>query len=67
MGIAKEGLLLRDQRVCESVRSRDLPLVITLGGGYGSEIWEIHYWYIAEILREGRAESKTPALGGVTP
>jgi acetoin utilization deacetylase AcuC-like enzyme len=59
MGISKEGLLLRDRMVYESATSRDLPLVITLGGGYGPETWEIHYQFIAEILREGKGMSLT--------
>ena len=54
MGISKEGLLLRDRMVYESVASRNLPLVVTLGGGYGPETWEIHYQFIAELLRQGR-------------
>jgi acetoin utilization deacetylase AcuC-like enzyme len=52
MGISKEGLLLRDRVVFESVMNRDLPLVIILGGGYGPEAWEIHYQFISEIMEE---------------
>jgi acetoin utilization deacetylase AcuC-like enzyme len=54
MGISREGLLLRDRMVYESVASRNLPLAIMLGGGYGLETWEIHYQFIADLLREGK-------------
>lgn len=48
MGVSKEGMLERDRMVLESVKSRNLPLVVTLGGGYGPEAWEIHYQFICE-------------------
>jgi acetoin utilization deacetylase AcuC-like enzyme len=34
LALTEEGIRLRDQRVIEAVRSRDLPLVIVLAGGY---------------------------------
>ena len=51
MAISKEGLLKRDLMVYEGVRSRQLPLVVVLGGGYGPDTWEIHYQFISEILK----------------
>jgi len=51
MGISKDGLLMRDKMVFETVKDRRLPLVITLGGGYGPESWEIHYQFISDIIR----------------
>lgn len=51
MGISKEGLLMRDKMVYESVMSRRLPFVITLGGGYGPDTWEIHYQFIKEVMQ----------------
>ena len=51
MGISKEGLLMRDKMVYESIKSKKLPFVVTLGGGYGPETWQIHYQFIAEILK----------------
>lgn len=52
MAISKEGLLMRDRLVYESVTNRNLPFVVTLGGGYGPEAWEIHYQFIAEVLKK---------------
>jgi acetoin utilization deacetylase AcuC-like enzyme len=52
MGISREGLLMRDRLVFESVTNRDLPFVVTMGGGYGPETWEIHYQFIADILKQ---------------
>ena len=51
MAISKEGLLKRDLMVYEGVRSRQLPLVVVLGGGYGPATWAIHYQFISEILK----------------
>lgn len=51
MGISKEGLLMRDKMVYESVKSKKLPFVVTLGGGYGPDTWEIHYQFIKEIMQ----------------
>jgi acetoin utilization deacetylase AcuC-like enzyme len=59
MGISKEGLLNRDLMVYESVASRNLPLVVTLGGGYGSETWDIHYQFIADLLRQGKVKIRS--------
>ena len=52
MGISKEGLLMRDRLVYESLTNRHLPFVVTLGGGYGPETCEIHYQFISEILTQ---------------
>lgn len=53
MGISKEGLLMRDKMVYETVMERKLPLVVTLGGGYGPAAWEIHYQFISYMMRRG--------------
>jgi len=42
---------MRDKMVYESIKSKKLPFVVTLGGGYGPETWQIHYQFIAEILK----------------
>ncbi len=38
LALTHEGLFLRDRLVFEACRSREIPCVITLGGGYGREI-----------------------------
>jgi acetoin utilization deacetylase AcuC-like enzyme len=38
LALTHEGLKARDRRVIEGVRSRRIPLVITLGGGYSNPI-----------------------------
>ncbi len=54
MAISKEGLFKRDLMVYENVKSRDLPLAVILGGGYGPESWEIHYQFISEIVKQSQ-------------
>jgi len=51
MGISKEGLLMRDRMVYEITMSKKLPFVVTLGGGYGPDTWDIHYQFIKEIIK----------------
>lgn len=51
MGISKDGLLIRDKMVYETVMERRLPLVVTLGGGYGPEAWGNHFQFISDIIR----------------
>jgi len=51
MGISKDGLLMRDKMVYETVMKRELPFVVTLGGGYGPDSWQIHYQFLKEILQ----------------
>jgi acetoin utilization deacetylase AcuC-like enzyme len=38
--LSAEGLAERDRRVFEACRSRGLPVVLTMGGGYGREMEE---------------------------
>lgn len=38
LSLTHEGLKSRDRRVIEAARARNIPLVITLGGGYASPI-----------------------------
>ena len=46
LAVSKEGLETRDQMVFEACRSREIPVVVVMGGGYASPIEdsvEIHY------------------------
>jgi acetoin utilization deacetylase AcuC-like enzyme len=52
--ISAEGILARDRFVVEQVRSRHLPIVVLLGGGYGEEAWRYSARFFAWLLG-GRA------------
>lgn len=54
--ITAAGLLARDQLVVSRLRSRlgDLPLVILLAGGYGTEAWRYSARFFAWQLSGGR-------------
>ncbi|MEY4751974.1 MAG: hypothetical protein RIQ60_4188 [Pseudomonadota bacterium] len=38
LGLSAEGVAARDERVLRATRERGIPLVLTMGGGYGEDI-----------------------------
>jgi len=64
LALTHEGLAARDERVFEWCESRGLPVVITLGGGYGRPLdasIEAHanVWRAARRARDRRPEAVT--------
>ncbi len=54
LALTKEGLLARDRLVLETVRRHNLPLVVTLGGGYAKRIVDtvdIHAQTVALVVK----------------
>ncbi len=51
MKLSREGMLKRNLFVFHKVRSKNIPLVIEAGGGYGPDSWEVYYDFIAHCLR----------------
>ena len=55
LGLSEEGILERDRYVIRQARSRNIPLVMVLSGGYSEASWQIHYrtvrWMIEEYKR----------------
>jgi acetoin utilization deacetylase AcuC-like enzyme len=66
LALSEDGIRERDRRVIHSVRERNLPLVILLGGGYAdtrARTVELH----AHAFREAAAYERgipRPAAGG---
>jgi acetoin utilization deacetylase AcuC-like enzyme len=61
LALTEQGIRLRDRRVIEAVRSRQIPLVIVLAGGYASSparTAELH----AHVFREAVAHELSGAL-----
>ncbi|NOX89304.1 MAG: histone deacetylase [Calditrichaeota bacterium] len=54
MNLSREGMLERNLFVYRLVRSRDIPLIILAGGGYGKDSWEVYYDFIAYCLKNKR-------------
>jgi acetoin utilization deacetylase AcuC-like enzyme len=48
--LSAEGVLARDRFVIESLRSRAVPTVIVLGGGYGDEAWSYTARFLSWLL-----------------
>ncbi|MEM7675504.1 MAG: histone deacetylase [Myxococcota bacterium] len=46
------GVMQRDQFVIDTVRLRDIPLVVTLGGGYSRHAWRASYNMIRYALTD---------------
>jgi acetoin utilization deacetylase AcuC-like enzyme len=66
LALTEEGIRLRDRCVIEAVRSRGLPLVIVLAGGYAAtraRTAELH----AHVFREAVAYERGAAMRGAHP
>ena len=50
--ISKAGVLKRDLYVVDECRKRNIPVAMTLSGGYSTESWQIHAEGIAELIRK---------------
>jgi len=48
--ITREGMLQRNIFVYNFVRTKNIPLVIVAGGGYGPDSWEVYYDFIVHGL-----------------
>jgi len=48
--LSADGVLARDRFVIESLRSRAVPTVIVLGGGYGDEAWSYTARFLSWLL-----------------
>jgi len=57
--MSEEGVLIRDLMVIDECRNREVPVVMTLGGGYSKDAWHAQYLSIKEIIRKyGRDKQK---------
>lgn len=57
--ISPEAMLERDRWVSERVFERSLPLVVTLGGGYGESSWRHSARFLAWLISGRRFEPPT--------
>jgi acetoin utilization deacetylase AcuC-like enzyme len=55
LGLTQEGLRARDRMVIEAIRRADVPLVITLAGGYARRIEDTVAIHVATIEEAARA------------
>jgi acetoin utilization deacetylase AcuC-like enzyme len=51
----------RDEFVIDTFANRGIPLAMVFAGGYGPDVWEVHYWATRRLLERAgklsRAES----------
>jgi acetoin utilization deacetylase AcuC-like enzyme len=62
LALSVEGVLARDRRVVTAVQRLGVPLVVTLGGGYGPQAW----WPTANLLRFVLCDDERPRPPGPT-
>ncbi|MGI9518807.1 MAG: hypothetical protein ACR2NP_17255 [Pirellulaceae bacterium] len=47
-----EGIVKRDAKIVQACVEHDLPVVLTLSGGYTDQAWEAQYKSIATLIRK---------------
>lgn len=58
LAMTHEGIVKRDARIIEACHKRNLPVVLTLSGGYSPDAWKAQHLSIKHILETyGLAES----------
>ena len=58
LAMTHEGIVKRDARIIEACHKRNLPVVLTLSGGYSPDAWKAKHLSIKHILETyGLAES----------
>jgi acetoin utilization deacetylase AcuC-like enzyme len=62
LAVTQEGLRARDRMVIETVHRADVPLVITLAGGYARRVEDTVAIHVATIEEAARALGRTRAL-----
>ena len=61
LSMTQEGIVARDAMVIDECVKRDLPVVMTLGGGYSKQAWEVQHASIERTLKKyGGAATQTP-------
>ena len=50
LSMTPAGIIRRDQMVIDACVQRNIPLVMTLGGGYSPQAWQVQYASIARTL-----------------
>ena len=48
--LSLETLLKRDQFVIDTMADRQIPLAMVFSGGYGPDVWEVHYGAVKHLL-----------------
>jgi histone deacetylase 11 len=51
LAMSLEGIVKRDAMVIDECVKRKIPVVMTLGGGYSKQAWEVQYASIARTLK----------------
>jgi acetoin utilization deacetylase AcuC-like enzyme len=51
LNLSREEMLERNIYVTHLIKTREIPLVVVAGGGYGGESWKIYYDFIATTLK----------------
>jgi len=62
LAMTKEGIVERDATVIDECVRREIPVAMTLGGGYAPDSWKVQYASIRRTIETyGLARQETPA------
>ena len=50
LAMTRDGIVIRDAAVIDACVERGIPIVMTMGGGYSDEAWEVQYASIRRTL-----------------
>jgi len=67
LAMTEEGIVTRDSMVIDACVKRNIPVVMTLGGGYSRDAWHVQYASIAAILAKYRQATPECAEGSPPP
>jgi acetoin utilization deacetylase AcuC-like enzyme len=56
LAMTEQGIVKRDWLVIEACRQRNVPIVMTLGGGYSRDAWHAQYMSIRNIIEKDAQE-----------
>ena len=54
LSMTHAGIVERDRMVISTCREQEVPVVMTLGGGYSRDAWRAHYLSIRQIISSQR-------------
>jgi histone deacetylase 11 len=64
--MTEKGIVIRDSMVIDACVARNIPVVMTLGGGYSKSAWHVQYMSVAAILKKYK-QAAPEGGGSATP
>jgi acetoin utilization deacetylase AcuC-like enzyme len=65
INLTLEELEERDRFVIDTLYERKIPTAMVFAGGYGPDVWEVHYRAVRHLLIKGHANTQEPVPNGI--